>query len=227
LALWQLVGLTHGEELGGDHPVYIQAVERAWQGTDPYRLHDIGQGYLYPPPSLLYFKLLVEVRSLVGRPEYITMALSLFVVAWSLWMFAGSWKSQAWYWSTCLFLSAGHIETFAAGQINGLVLSLVVAFFFSWRARRRWPACLFLALAVSFKTTPLVLVLFLLTPRDWRWLGSFGVCMAVLWLAAEVLIPTPHPASSFFSALRWAAQQPPGLYNYSATKTTASGRATR
>jgi Glycosyltransferase family 87 len=217
-AQWRMFG---GTVVASDYTIYLTAVAKAWQHADPYLPHNIGLGYLYPPPSLL----LLRASELLATPH---LSAATLWVAWeavavcaslALLMGRPSWTRV----SACLLLlsTAGVVETIQIGQINALVLFFLVAFFCAWQRQRHWLACAALAIAICLKGTPVIFAALLLTRDGWRWALLLVGLVAALFVVGQLLIPADHLTSSYLDAVWWASapariRNPfSALFNYS------------
>lgn len=89
------------------------------------------------------------------------------------------------------------VATFFYGQVPVLLLFLVSCGLYSYLHGHSTRTGLFIALAISLKLTPLVLVIPLLAWRDWKTLRAIaGGCAAIL--AALLLINGPRALSLYF-----------------------------
>jgi hypothetical protein len=78
------------------------------------------------------------------------------------------------------------------GNINLLVLFLIVMMFQAWRCGHDVLAGLLLGLAISYKVTPALFVPYFAYKRQWRTVGSTFLGLAVFLLVVPSLVVGPH-----------------------------------
>lgn len=169
---------------------YDAAVIRAWQ-------EDLGRTvfpFLYPPPALLLFAPLAALSYseaallllLVNSALLVALEVALFN------RFLRSLPAGGWFWLGLgvLCLHYGFVRTLLNGQVNLLVLGLILV---AWDAlgERRRPvlAGLALALAILLKTYPALLLALLLLRREWSALAAAFATIAAGAGAAALLLP--------------------------------------
>lgn len=174
----------------GDHvdfDVYAAAGRVFINGSDPYSvLH--GLPFTYPPAALLISAAvavvpvlaltLLEVLSLGVSGVVTYMVLSRQQVA----------PLVAVAVAALSLVTEPVLRTVQLGQLNGLVLGLVVADFWLVPPRYRGIAT---GLSAGIKLTPLVFVLVLLSRREWRGMARMGGTFAVTVAAAPLLVANP------------------------------------
>ncbi len=108
----------------------------------------------------------------------------------------GRARSPGW-WALALGLVGAPmatLETVSLGQVNALVLALMLGFVVLARRGRLWPAALLLALAFGLKLVPLALALTALASGRRRLLVPLAVAVAVVAVASFALAPGSTPA---------------------------------
>ncbi|MEU6576812.1 glycosyltransferase 87 family protein [Streptomyces sp. NPDC046805] len=162
-----------------------------------YRVPGTPYGFTYPP----FAAVAMLPMALLGRPTVIavTLLLNLAALAVVLRILAGArWRRPGWYgWSLAvcvLALFEPLRDTFSFGQVNVLLLALVLAD--SWllatgRGRRAGAG---IGLAAAVKLTPALFIGLLLLGRRWR---AAGLATAVA-AAATALAAWVDPAASRF-----------------------------
>jgi hypothetical protein len=165
--------------------------------TTPYDICHNGEyvsGFVYPPPSLIYFHLLSRLP--IDAAFVIHTALCLAVLAMASWMALRLIAAPRLVAAAALLaaLAIAPIGTsLAAGQVNILLMGAAVAGV--WFAASGKPGRAGLAIALGFwlKIYPGLVPALFLTPRKWRAAASTVIASAALALLG----------------LLWAA---PGLY---------------
>ena len=222
--VWLVLGASHivafsrANRPGSDLFVYLVAVQKAWRGADPYLPHNIGWGYLYPPPSLLFLRAVWAISPAVVGVRATFSMLSALAACLTVALLVRRWRPLTAVLAVFALSSAGLLETLYVGQINTFVVALLALFLWAWRRQRPVVACVALGLAISLKTTPVVFIALFLTRQSWQWLLLLAVVLFVAFLAAALAIPAPHLVTSFLDATRWASGQMVGPdFNYALT----------
>jgi hypothetical protein len=209
---------------GQDFAVYRIALNKAHRGEDPYLPRNIGWGFIYPPPALLLLAGVCWLSPtipgltpifIVSGATYVFLILSIAAAVLSVGLLARRLDRRRLWTASLLLCSAGLVESIYIGQINAVVLLLIVIFWRAWQAERHWLASTALAAAVSLKLTPIVFAILFVTRRKWKWLGVVVMCTGVFTLTAEYIFPSAQ-FSSFVESLRvFSAQPPESEWNYS------------
>lgn len=187
--------------------------------TEPYSHCHNGEavsGFVYPPPSISYFHLLSRlpidtafvIHSLIA-------ALSLAAAAWMVLDLTCTSRLARWA-GTCAALAIAPIGTsFAAGQVNVIVMACAVAAV--WFAGRSRPVAAGLAIATGFwlKLYPIVVPSLFLTRRKFPAAVASGT--AVLALGAIGLL---WAAPALY--LQYFVQLVPHLQDYTMPGVAAS-----
>lgn len=194
---WTVVKAMGAGELQ-DFRVYHQAAQDLSQHLNPY--HAASYAFIYPPSAL---SLLWPVSWLpVQWAEMVWTALSLFALALSLKLVANDLKPKPhWlWWVSGVVLSFWLFPvkfTFGMGQINLLVLVLIVV---AWRQQIHqksvW-AGVWLGLAAALKLFPLLLLIPWMMERRWKSVLVAGVVFVLLHLPA-VLLFSPSVLLDFY-----------------------------
>jgi hypothetical protein len=221
--------------LGQDFFIYRIALSKALRGKDPYLPRECGWGFIYPPPALLLLagvcRLSPAIPGLtptfvVSGATYSFLILSIAAAVLSVGLLAGRLDGWRLWTASLLLCSAGLVETIYIGQINAVVLLLIVIFWRAWQAERHWLASTALAAALCLKLTPIVFAILFVTRRRWKWLVAVVACTGVFMLTAECIFPSAH-LSSFVESLRvFSSLASEGEWNYSLSSVipTLSGR---
>jgi hypothetical protein len=150
--------------------------------------------YLYPPPSLLIFIPLSRFPYETSKVLFLIVNHLLFIA--SVFFLIKATKLELGHIFTAallisLFSFFPLIQTLDYGQINILILFLLVAFFIAYQSREKpWLVALPLSLAILIKVYPAIFVLLLIFRKEKKillWLLIFLI--AICALSAIVLPP--------------------------------------
>ncbi|MFI6010010.1 glycosyltransferase family 87 protein [Streptomyces sp. NPDC051243] len=163
-----------------------------------YRVPGTMYGFTYPP----FAAVVMSPMALVGLHAAIALALllNLAALAFSLRVLAGrSWRRYGWYGCALLACALALFEplrdTFSFGQVNILLLALVLLD--CWllsTGRERW-AGVGIGLAAAIKLTPAAFIGLLLVARRWR---TAAVATAVAAAATALAAWVAPDASRFY-----------------------------
>ncbi|MEV5955991.1 glycosyltransferase 87 family protein [Streptomyces sp. NPDC051987] len=162
-----------------------------------YRVPGTAYGFTYPPFAAVGMlpMALVDLRLAIAA----SLLLNLAALAFVLRVLAGpGWRRLGWYrWGLvlcALALFEPLRDTFSFGQVNLVLLALVLADCCLLRSGRgRWAGA-GIGLAAAIKLTPALFIFMLLIGRKWR---AAGVATAVA-LAATALAACADPGASRF-----------------------------
>lgn len=91
------------------------------------------------------------------------------------------------------------LHNFSWGQVNALLVFLLLSTLFFYK-NGKWAAAAFLlALAASFKYYPVIFVLPFLVRKDWRFAAAFGVWCIVLFVVVPVAVLGKDGTWNFFA----------------------------
>ena len=186
-----------------DFNVYYHAAREIIAGNDPYA-HSLGDWtpYIYPP---LLAELLVPLAVLplpvAAYLWYLINAASIVLAAWcavSLLTANGSGAAQTINPSSALWkeaVAAGAVilvlrfvlDTLSLGQVNALVAALVVAHLYLYFRGHRTLSAIILALAISIKLIPALLLAYHIAKLRWRHVIACAGVLIVL--TAVSLLP--------------------------------------
>jgi protein involved in polysaccharide export with SLBB domain len=161
-------------QLGQDFAIYRIALNKAQMGEDPYIPRTSGWGFVYPPPALLllagvcWLSPTIPGRTpalVVSGATYGFLILSIAAAVLSVGLLARRLDRWRLWTASLLLCSAGLVETIYIGQINAVVLLLIVIFWRAWQAERHWLASTALAAALCLKLTPIVFAILFVTRR--------------------------------------------------------------
>jgi alpha-1,2-mannosyltransferase len=191
-----------------DLRVYRGAV-RWWASGEPlytFQLGHSGYGFTYPPFAAVALSPLAVVSAPVAA--VVLTAASVAVVVVTTWRFLAPVARRAgWPPVLAAALAVPTVllmdpvrETIAYGQVNLLLVALVLADVVAVRHGRRW-AGVGTGLAAAVKLTPAIFVLYLVLTRRWR---AAGVAVATATAAtATAYLVSPHTSVQFWTATLW------------------------
>lgn len=232
LVLWVFLGFFSDRQW--DFTVYHLAANAASEGENPYDRETLyalagGQGigyaglpFLYPPHVLRLLEPLAWFSHDTAKVVWLILkCAALEACVWIMipllgfrrfWLpFAALHAAAIVYRPVRLDLNSGNVAVF---EMAMLYLSLLW-----WKRGRSGPAAALLALAGSVKIHPLLLALYPLHLRDWRFMRGFAAglaCVAALWL---IDIEMAGRFAAFFRSPRWALiwdEQVQSFFNCSA-----------
>lgn len=198
-----LYGARHVTRGMGDFAVYHRAAERAVAGETIYRLADPHR-YLYAPVVTFLFFPLAVLPALAGKILWfavnVVLLVSIFRTTQQL-VFADG-RAPPGFHVLLLLLSFRFIDNnLGHGQINIVLLWLVLRAYALAGQRRHPLAGLALSAAIVTKMVPAALLLHIVLRRQWRfalWTG-LGLC-------ALMLVPSLWWGSAYPALLRdWVA----------------------
>ena len=156
---------------------------------------NIWEKYYYPNPPILPISLypLMTLPPIVGAVAW--FSLKAVLAALSVWfcyrMVNGTDRVlPSWVQAPILLLTLRpFLSDFHHGNVNLIILFLVVAGLYAWRNGYDVAAGLLIALAVSYKVTPALFVPYFLWKRQWRVAGAaiLGVGIFLLLVPSLVL----------------------------------------
>lgn len=156
-----------------DMSIYLEAADAAARGANPYA-GSAGDYHRYPYPPLFADFLAVLVALFGDRgAALVWMAVSAAALIGAVVMLTRSFGLRLplpWVALACgvLFLGRAARADLYHGQLNFVLLFLLVAGFSQWRAGRgHWASALW-AIMICFKPFLGIVVLFQLQQRDWR-----------------------------------------------------------
>ena len=183
----------------GDFKVYQRAAKRAVAGEAIYRLEDPHR-YLYAPVVTFLFLPLAVLPTVAGRILWfslnVVLVVSIFRSTAKLLFHEG--RAPPGFFALVLLLSLRFIDNnLGHGQLNILLLWLVLRAYVEASRARYGLAGLALAAAIEAKIVPVILLLQIVLRRQWR----FAAC-TVAGLIALTAIPVVWWGSDYPQVLR-------------------------
>jgi hypothetical protein len=162
-----------------DYNFYSQALMRALSGGDMYSIREIGEAFLYPPPSLLFVEILHLIPDPIAQGAVFAM-LDFFMAAAMVYLVCKKYSISL---EKTIFLLAVTLTyaplllTAYGGQIN-MLTGFGLGLLFIFGLTNPWLAGLGLALAIVTKMTPLYFLLFLLATKNFQVLWRTALALA-------------------------------------------------
>ena len=192
-----------------DFGFYEHALDEAVAGKDPYSIHSIGPGYLYPPPALFIVEIFRYIRPLYFKFlifSAINLAILIFMVR-GIARYYGYSSREVWYWYVICLGFAPFFELLYYGQINAVTL-LGIVLFFLWQDSHPVLSGGGLSLAILTKVSPLVFFVYLAVTRRIKVLVA-----AILWTAGWIVLSIFRygisPTLKYPVLFRWLSSQFP------------------
>lgn len=156
-----------------DMGIYLSAANEIAHGRSPYAA-DVGEFFRYPYPPLFadFLALLVALFGPVGAAAVWTIANAVALVGGVTLLTRNFGVKLSWPWIAffcgVLFLSRVTRSDLYHGQVNLVLMALLVGGFVAWRSGRTYGAAALWALAMCVKPFLGLVVVFQLLQRDWR-----------------------------------------------------------
>jgi alpha-1,2-mannosyltransferase len=170
VALWAQTNLN--PRFPSDIGIYLQAGKRTLQDVNPYQPFEIGASFVYPPSALLLFSPLSVLPASTAKLLWAALNAWMYLCTFALlWLsIRPALKGYQWAWvAGSALLFAPFLESWTIGQANALILLGLAAFVWGLVDRRRERAGDWgLALAISIKMTPVILLAIPIARKDWR-----------------------------------------------------------
>lgn len=177
-----------------DYELWFRVGQNVIQGKSLYP--DAGSGleyeYTYPPTPALF---VLAPLSLLGYTGFIATLIVINCLAWYLViqlgfrLYTGSSVQQPFLVFLLPFLASAAYtyDTFLLGQVNLVLLALMLVMFAALRAQKPWLAGGALALAAAIKAFPVSAIAYLVYRRQWRaTAATLGGLILIL-----VILPAP------------------------------------
>lgn len=176
---------TDPQTYSNDFNVYYFASREVIEGRDPYQ-NSLGEWvpYLYPPlVAEAFIPLALLPLPVAAYLWFLISAASLLVAAWMSVRLSDSDNHQSTLnkdeSNSCyrrftialislVVLTRFALDNFQMGQVNTVVMALAVAHIYMHSKNKKIASSIALALAISIKLTPALLVAYWLAKREWR-----------------------------------------------------------
>ena len=185
-----------------DFGVYLQGVQHTLTGN-PYA-QKFFDYYNYPPAATLFFYPLTLLP--INTSEFIFTGLSIISLFITIWLLCKlTTRKLTFHFSLLtfyLFLRFSPTRlTLTLGQINLIVLLLIILSFYWYTKKRQIPAGVSLALAFIFKFTPAILLLFFLLRKQFKLISAFLITVLMINLLAVLVFGWPITQFYYFKVL--------------------------
>lgn len=210
--LWVQVKIN--SHLPTDIPIYLYAGYEALNNQNAYQPFEIGSSFIYPPTALLVFVPLQKT----DHPIAIWTAINIISMLLSILLIFKLSPNQIGQ-PTMKYLVVGTIfyapfwEQLTIGQVNSLVLLGIALFILGVSdPRYNWIGDFGLAVAISIKISPILLVAYPLLRSDWQRL--IRISLYLLFLATLSIFLFGLPTwFDFLKILPEVARGYPGMNN--------------
>jgi alpha-1,2-mannosyltransferase len=220
LAVWATAIATHiryGDRHGFfDFDIYYRAVRWWAQGHDLYSYSQTDPvqgslGFTYPPCAALLLRPLAEMP--LGAAQAVFGAASVAALIAAIWCLvaplAGRYGYPAWFGVALALPMVSWLEpvreTFTFGQINFILMALVVVDLLVAVPRRSRLAGVGIGLAAAIKLTPAIFVVYLLLTRRWRAAATAAVAALAANLVGAALLW--DDTWRFWTGLLWQTER--------------------
>lgn len=189
-----------------DFSYYVRGLDRAVHGGNPYADQNIGTGFLYPPPALLWTALYARLPAHAKTIALLgSQAIYLALCIGMLWKHFGRRALLA---APLWIFAISTVLTFYLGQINLLVLLGIVTLYV-YEEERPWLAGLGLATIICAKLSPIVFLVYLALRWRWRVVG-WTLAFCVGWSLLTLLFFGISPFLQYRPMIGYLS----GLYGY-------------
>ena len=190
-----------------DFGYYERALRAALAGQDPYAVHNIGQGFLYPPQALLIIELFSRIQPAALKVAVFsaTNITLLALIVYGVSRHYGYPIRRTWYWYILCLGFAPLYEMLQQGQIN-IVLMFGLFVLFVAGTTAQVLGGIGLALAVLTKVSPLLFVGYAAANRQYKTLIAAAVAGAALTVLSVVRYGL-SPLLRYPAVFQWLATQ--------------------
>jgi hypothetical protein len=234
--IWLFLRYCHFVQYEWDYAVYYLASQAIWSGKnayDPQVLLELEKQVLF----LGYGGLPFLYSPFFARLLY-PLAMVPFILSAFLWLVIKCMVLEGviWsciyllripfnlFWVLILHLAAMYFRPFAldlaAGNVAILESALVLFSFCAWRAGRETASAIFLWSSALIKGFPLLLCLYPVHLRDWRWIRSFAVVTGCVFVLVGLDFDAFQSLGEFYQSPVWQKmwdEQVQSFYNCSST----------
>ena len=212
------LGALTRHPFGDDFRIYFDAYEKAVAGGNPYLPYSVGESFLYHPFALTFVGLFSWRGEAAARLCWTVASLAAWAASILMaWRLATEGERGAGSGATFAFVFlafAPFLETLHIGQINCFVVFfLCAAFYLADSQSIAAGACL--ALAVIFKLSPIVLLLYFAAVSKRRVVVATSVFLLALSAASALQFRAPVMADFLGILPMLSTEMHPSKYNES------------
>jgi|WetSurMetagenome_2_1015567.scaffolds.fasta_scaffold09719_6 alpha-1,2-mannosyltransferase len=201
-----------------DFQHYYNALQAFIHGDNPYTSVKFPFAYFAYPPSAILFLLPFTVLPLIISEKiymifsFICLFLSIKILFKLFQIPMRSWLS---IFLIILILNFFPLKfTLVMGQINIVILLLLTFFIYCYKKNRQYLSGIALAIALSLKIFPALLIPYLLINKRWKILTSVLITLVLLFGVVYITIPVPIVNSFFTRMLPSIFQTGGGTYYF-------------
>jgi alpha-1,2-mannosyltransferase len=220
VAVWATAVVTHAwygdRHRFFDFDIYYRAVRWWAQGHDVYSYSQTDPvqgslGFTYPPCAALLLRPLAEMPLGAAQAVFGTVSVAALIAAvWCLVApVAARYGYPSWFGVALALPVVSWLEpvreTFTFGQINFILIGLVVVDLLVAVPRRSRLAGVGIGLAAAIKLTPAIFVVYLLLTRRWRAAATAAMAALVANLVGAALLW--HDTWRFWTDLLWQTER--------------------
>jgi hypothetical protein len=196
--VWTIAGLViiiaalfYAQKAQEDRSAFVRwrhQVLQLWRGENIY------DEMMFPNPPIMPITLypLMKLPAVVGATTWFLIKAALTAVSILLCFRMATQHGErmpAWAEGFIILLSARPIlSDLHHGNINLLILFLIVATLYAWRQGYDVLAGILLALAISYKVTPALFVVYFLYKRSWRVVGATLIGLGLFLLVIPSIV---------------------------------------
>jgi hypothetical protein len=186
-----VASLFYAQKAQEDRSAFVRwrhQVLQLWKGENIYN------EMMFPNPPIMPITLypLMKLPPVIGATVWFAIKVALTTVAILLCFRMAQERGEkmpAWVEGFIIFLSARPIlSDLHHGNINLLILFLIVATLYAWRNGYDVLAGILLALAIAYKVTPALFVPYFALKRSWRTLGATLAGLVLFFLVIPSLV---------------------------------------
>ena len=175
-----------------DFSVYYYGTSTFINGGNPYLGgKEYFAPFVYPPTVLLFFLAFTLLPFIIAQKVF--TAISLLCLFISIGLMFKLFKTPIFatlglFLVTLVFNFFPEKFTLGMGQINNVMLLLVVLFLYFYFKKREYLSGVFLACAIALKLFPILLIPYLFIDRRWRTLSSAAVSLLVIGFVVYLFV---------------------------------------
>lgn len=166
-----------------DFGFYEDALSRALIGQDPYANRNVGTGYLYPPPALLFVEIFSHIEPFLLK-VIVFIAVNVVLFLLMVYGIAGHFGysiEKIWYWYVITLGFAPFLTLLLVGQINTITI-FGVFLMFVWERKSPLLSGIGLGLAIVTKVSPIFLLGYLVFNKSYKAAVAAVVAIFILTL---------------------------------------------